>query len=123
MQIKAINPFFLLIEPKYKAAKGNGKSLNKLIVSKLFLTATRSITLTDKTEIKPPNEVINAPTVGAKKSNKVKLVFEPTMLVKGICKAIKPRIVKIAVKMILCLVDFLINIAKKILMSRVKKNK
>lgn len=51
------------------------------------------------TEITPGNVPKNAPAVGAKKSNKVNFTFDPRSRVKGICRAIRPKVVKIEMRM------------------------
>ncbi len=46
---------------------------------------------TANTETIPKTGPKNAPAIGPKKSNKVKDTLEPRILLKGICRAVKPR--------------------------------
>lgn len=65
-----------------------------VVISKCWPENKKLITLTKTTDRAPQNGPINMPVVGPKKSNKENFWFEPTMLVKGIARAIRPRIVK-----------------------------
>ena len=76
------------------------------------------ITSTANTEVIPKTGPKKAPAIGPKKSKRVKETLDPANLLKGICKLIKPTVVKRA-KNSNCFCSFFIYATKDNLTSLV----